>query len=44
VAAGKVKGWNVMTECRLSNTITKKGIALQATLGGTRFSKDADLN
>lgn len=25
-------------------TITKKGVALQATLGGTRFSKDDDLN
>ena len=25
-------------------TITKKGVALQATLGGTRFSKDGDLN
>ncbi len=25
-------------------TITKKGIALQATLGGTKFSKDDDLN
>lgn len=25
-------------------TITKKGIALQATLGGTKFSKDNDLN
>ena len=25
-------------------TITKKGVALQATLGGTKFSKDGDLN
>jgi lipid-binding SYLF domain-containing protein len=25
-------------------TITKKGVALQATLGGTKFSKDDDLN
>jgi lipid-binding SYLF domain-containing protein len=25
-------------------TITKKGVALQATLGGTKFSKDNDLN
>lgn len=25
-------------------TITKKGIALQATLGGTKFRKDGDLN
>jgi len=25
-------------------TITKKGIALQATFGGTKFSKDGDLN
>jgi lipid-binding SYLF domain-containing protein len=25
-------------------TITKKGVALQATLGGTRFKKDNDLN
>jgi lipid-binding SYLF domain-containing protein len=25
-------------------TITKKGVALQATLGGTRFTKDGDLN
>jgi lipid-binding SYLF domain-containing protein len=25
-------------------TLTKKGIALQATLGGTKFSKDDDLN
>lgn len=25
-------------------TITKKGIALQATLGGTKFSRDDDLN
>jgi lipid-binding SYLF domain-containing protein len=25
-------------------TITKKGVALQATLGGTRFKKDDDLN
>lgn len=25
-------------------TITKKGVALQATFGGTKFSKDGDLN
>ncbi len=25
-------------------TITKKGVALQATLGGTKFSKDGELN
>jgi hypothetical protein len=25
-------------------TITKKGVALQATLGGTKFSSDGDLN
>lgn len=25
-------------------TITKKGVALQATLGGTKFSRDKDLN
>lgn len=41
---GAVSAAASATEDMKIYTITKKGVALQATLGGTKFSRDDDLN
>jgi lipid-binding SYLF domain-containing protein len=41
---GAASGGGTTSEGMEIYTITKKGVALQATLGGTKFSKDDDLN
>ena len=41
---GTASGGATSKEGTTIYTITKKGVALQATLGGTKFSKDDDLN